>query len=376
MATTDVVIIGGGIVGSACAEAFAREGFRTAIVDSEVIGGGATAAGMGHVVVMDDNEAQFGLTRYSQQLWRKIVDQLPEDCEFDGCGTLWVAADEEELAVARKKKAFFDSRGVRAEVLDSKSLLEAEPNLRPGLAGGYLLHDDFIFYPPCVARYLIESVVTRGIQIHTGVEVTAIEGNSVKLSNGTALSADIIVVASGAFLTKLLPEIPITPRKGHLAVTDRYPGFARHQVLELGYLKSAHSFSADSVAFNIQPRKSGQMLIGSSRQFGVTHKEIDWPLLRRMLRRGMEYMPKIGELKVIRTWTGFRAATPDKLPLIGPAPGHEHVYLAAGQEGLGATNAAGSAQLLVDYIMKRETAIPIEPFLPERIKNMPAPANH
>ena len=66
----DVVIAGGGIVGAACALACAQAGLRVALVEREILGGGATAAGMGHIVVLDDSEAQFSLTRRSQQLWQ------------------------------------------------------------------------------------------------------------------------------------------------------------------------------------------------------------------------------------------------------------------------------------------------------------------
>ena len=85
--TYDVVIIGAGIVGSACAAECANEGLTVAIVESGIIGGGATAAGMGHLTVMDDSEAQFALTRYSQQLWDEISDELPREVEHDACGT-------------------------------------------------------------------------------------------------------------------------------------------------------------------------------------------------------------------------------------------------------------------------------------------------
>src|SRR5439155_5242961 len=93
--TADAVIIGAGIVGAACAEALSRDGLRVTVIEPAVVGGGATAAGMGHIVVMDDSEAQFALTRYSRDLWNAAVPRLPKEVEFEPRGTLWVAADEE-----------------------------------------------------------------------------------------------------------------------------------------------------------------------------------------------------------------------------------------------------------------------------------------
>src|ERR1044071_293184 len=128
--TFDVIIIGAGIVGSACAAECARAGLRVAIVEAGVIGGGATAAGMGHLVVMDDSEAQFALTRYSQQLWDAISDELPREVEHDACGTIWIAADDDEMTEARRKACVYSDRGVPVEILDAQSLYEAEPQLR------------------------------------------------------------------------------------------------------------------------------------------------------------------------------------------------------------------------------------------------------
>ena len=151
-----------------------------------------------------------------------------------------------------------------------------------------------------------------------------------------------------------------------MLITDRYPGFVRHQLIELGYLKSAHSLKSDSVAFNVQPRLTGQLLIGSSRQYGLEDPAVDYPILSRMLRRAVEYMPELAQLSGIRVWTGFRAATPDKLPLIGRAPGFSRVYVASGHEGLGITTSLGTAKLLVDQILNRPSLIPCEPYLAER----------
>jgi glycine/D-amino acid oxidase-like deaminating enzyme len=362
----DVAIVGAGIVGAACADEFARRGFRTAIVDRDIIGGGATAAGMGHIVVMDDSEAQFALTRYSQQLWQGLRPELPDDVEFEQCGTIWVAADEEEMAEVRRKHDYYGHRNVPTEMVDARTLKMLEPNLREGLAGGLLVPEDAVLYPPCAARFLIERAQKHGVDLRLGASALKIGNHQLHLSDGSMLAADILVNSGGAWAPELSPALQIKKRKGHLVITDRYPGFLRHQLVELGYLKSAHSLTSDSVAFNVQPRRTGQILIGSSRQYGAEHKGVDHEILQRMLQRAHEYMPALGRMSAVRTWTGFRAATPDKLPMIGPWPADKSLFLATGHEGLGITTSLATARILVDQIAGTRPAIPIEPYLPAR----------
>jgi len=371
--TFDVVVVGGGIVGAACAAACARAGMRVALVEREIIGGGATAAGMGHVVVMDDSGAQFALTRHSQLLWSNLARQLPSSCEYETTGTLWVAADNEEMAEAERKLAYYRQRDVPARLLSPSELAAEEPNLRPGLAGALLVAEDAIVYPPTVALHLAREAQAHGATLVMGSKVIRAGHSCVQCEDGRELEAPRIVDATGAWATDLHPAIPVRKRKGHLVITDRYPGFARHQLVELGYLKSAHTIGADSVAFNVQPRSTGQILIGSSRQYGNEDTAVDQRTLTAMLARAIAYMPGIASLHAIRTWTGFRAATPDKLPLIGPSIEDESVWLATGHEGLGITTSLGTAALLAAAFTGHASPIPAEPYLPSRFAHHQEP---
>jgi len=361
----DVAIVGAGIVGAACAYECARRGLKVIVVDGEMIAAGATAAGMGHIVVMDDSEAQFAITRYSQRLWQELRPELPDDVEYDQCGTIWVADDEEEIEEVHRKQRLYAERGVPTEVLDARELRDLEPNLREGLVGGLLVPEDGVLYAPCAARFLMERAQRHGANVRVGCPVTRLEEGLVALG-GSQIRADILVNAAGTSAPELTPGLPIKKRKGHLVITDRYPGFARHQLVELGYLKSAHTLTADSVAFNVQPRRTGQLLIGSSRQYGAEHSEVDHHMLLPMLRRAQQYMPGLGQMLMVRAWTGFRAATPDKLPLIGPWPPDKSVWLATGHEGLGITTSLGTGRILADCLTGVKPEIDIEPYLPSR----------
>jgi glycine/D-amino acid oxidase-like deaminating enzyme len=361
----DAIVLGAGIVGCACAYECAQVGLRVAIIEPGVVGGGATAAGMGHLVVMDDSPAQLALTRYSRSQWIDLLPQLPSTVEYETRGTLWVAADTEEMDEVHAKSAIYAAAGVNSVVLDADALALAEPNLRSGLAGGLLVPEDAVIYPPTAASFFLQEAIRMGAVLLRGHAAVSVGNGAVALSNGTKYVAPHIVVATGTDM-RLLPSLKLQRRKGHLLITDRYPGFVRHQLVELGYLKSAHKSMEDSVAFNIQPRQTGQLLIGSSRQFGNEDCGIEDNILRQMLDRACEYMPGLASLSGIRAWTGFRAATPDKLPLIGPTE-DASVFLAVGFEGLGITNAPGAARLIVDHLLGRTSEINASFYLPVRM---------
>jgi glycine/D-amino acid oxidase-like deaminating enzyme len=362
----DVLIVGAGIVGAACALELAKAGLHVTIVEERFVSAGATGASMGHIVVMDDSEAQFALTHYSQVLWEELRDELPLNVEYEKCGTIWVAADEEEMAEVRRKHSYYRARGVHSEILDSKVLQQAEPHLRVALAGGLLVAGDSVIYPPAAASFLLQKAAELGATLHVGKAVVSLANGNARLADGTTFSASRLINAAGQFAPKLTPGVQVKPRKGHLVITDRYPGTVRHQLVELGYLKSAHSLTSDSVAFNIQPRKTGQLLIGSSRQYNAEHDEVDSAILSRMLQRAFEYLPAAVSFSGIRVWTGFRPATPDKLPLIGPWIEDPTLYIATGHEGLGITTSLATGKLICAQILGQTPAIPVEPYLPSR----------
>jgi D-hydroxyproline dehydrogenase subunit beta len=366
MTSPDVIVVGGGIVGAACADALCDRGRSVLLLDAEAIGCGSTAECMGHIVVMDDSEAQFHLTRYSQTLWDRLSDELPAECDFWRCGTIWVAEEELDLSAVRAKQAGYTARDVRIQVLSPEDLGALEPHLRPGLAGGLLVPGDSVVYPPRAARFLAERAARKGCGLRERTRVRAVHRDGVELTDGTRMAAGAVVNATGIHAPGLTPGLPVIPRKGHLVITDARPGFSRHQLVELGYLRSAHGMGKESVAFNSHPRANGQLIIGSSRQFGATDRRVESRILSRMLERAFAFMPDLAGLTALRAWTGFRPATPDSLPLIGPHPETKGLWIAAGHEGLGITTALGTAQILADLISGATPAIDPAPYRIDR----------
>jgi glycine/D-amino acid oxidase-like deaminating enzyme len=362
----DAIVIGAGIVGAACARALARDGLSVLVLDAGFAGGGTTAAGMGHLVVMDDSPEQLALTALSCDLWRSIATSLGAAVELDVCGTIWVAEDDAQMDAVQEKQRVYREHDISAEILSAKELGSREPNLRAGLAGGLLVAGDAVVYPPRAALSLLEDAKTNGATLREFCRVDEILDGAVRCGT-EVIEAKVIVNAAGAEAARLTPELPIVPRKGHLAITDRYPGFCRHQLVELGYLTSAHVMTNESVAFNVQPRATSQVLIGSSRELVGWDASTNRRVLRQMLDRALHFMPALADVSIVRTWTGFRPATTDKLPLIGPWASTAGLWIAAGHEGLGITSSIGTGRLLADLIAGRTPPIDATPYSPMRL---------
>lgn len=363
MKSYDLIIVGAGIVGAACADHASHEGLNVAIVEPGSIGGGATAAAMGHLVAMDDDPAELALAHYSLGLWESFAD-VPQ-AEYSRCGTLWVASTRRDFARIPDKLARLTAAGVHAEQIDTEQLYRLEPALAPGLAGGMRVPGEAVVYPPGVARHLVDRAVARGAELHGGA-ASRVGNGELHLADGSRLVGPVLV-ATGCALPQLLPQLPLRARKGHLIITDRYPGVIRHQLLELGYADSAHGDAESSVAFNVQPRPTGQILIGSSREYGSSTADVSMTMVQRMLERTFRYLPGLRQLEALRIWTGFRPVSMDGRPYLGRVPGQTDVWVAAGHEGLGVTTSLGSARILVDQLLGRATAIDPRPYDPARI---------
>lgn len=358
MQSPDVIVIGAGIIGAACAQALGRMGRRVLVIDSGT--GGATHAGMGHLVVMDDNAAEMALSLYSVNAWRAMAPDMPTDCAYSHCGTLWIAANPQEMAGAEEKCTRLSQQGVACSLLTAAELARAEPGLRGGLAGGLLVPGDGTVYAPNAATWLLGQLPER-VTVQRGI-VSRIDSNTVLLEDGSRLSAPQLLLATGLQATQLVPGLPMRPKKGHLLITDRYPGELHHQLVELSYITTAHHSEGPSVAFNVQPRPTGQLLIGSSRQFDTLDRSVEPDMLSRMLQCAIAYMPGIADLNAIRSWTGFRPATPDSLPVLDRHPDNEHLWLAVGHEGLGVTTAPGTADIVAALMTGAAPPLDATPF--------------
>jgi D-hydroxyproline dehydrogenase subunit beta len=359
----DVLIIGAGIVGAACAQELTAVGLSVGIVERDEPGSGATAIGMGHVLALDNSEAQIRLTAYSRSLWHRL--SLSDGAGFRTTGTMWIASNREEMSAIERRHDFYRQYGVGSEVVGRDKLFELEPALAPFVMGGLRIPGDAVVSAQIVTNELLDQASRAGARYFRS-EVKSIGPHSVQLTSGETIAAPHIVLATGVDATALLPGLPLRKRKGHLAITDSLPQpLIRHQVIETGYLQSAHGSEQASVAFNLQPRSTGQLLIGSSREF-ASNPEVDPTIVDRMIKRAVSFVPALAGCVIARIWTGFRGATSDGLPLIGPYANVPGLILATGHEGLGITTSLGTAKLVRQHVTGAKAEIDPTPYLPDR----------
>lgn len=366
MTRPDTIVVGAGIVGAACAVELQARGRSVLLVDQAHPGAGATAAGMGHLVALDETDDELDLCLYSLRHWERWLAEHGELAEHARCGTLWVAENDAQLAEAGHRAERLARRGWSASLLTATQLATLEPALRSGLAGGVRVAADSVVYPPAVASALAARLTAHGGTTMFGSVVASIGAGFVQLQSGERIEADDVVVAAGCALPALLPGIPVFPRKGHLAITDRYPGRLTHQVVSMGYGQTAAGANGLAVAANVQPRPTGQWLIGSCRQDGIDDTAIDPRVLAAVLRSAIALLPGLATMRILRSWTGMRPASPDGRPIIGRHPTHARTWLAAGHEGLGVTTAFGTAHVLADLMTGQAPSIDAVPYSPSR----------
>ena len=378
----DVVIIGGGIVGCACAYSLAAAGARVTLLERGPLGAGASRAGMSHVVTWEEPEAHLRLARASQKLYESLCLELPEDIEYRRTGSLAVVETPEGLPAMRAMLARLQAFGVDCRMLDNAELRQMEPALAPDLPGGAHFPGDGMVNPLLTTQALARAARRLGVRIQPFHEVTGIErgaggGVTAVRTIQERIPAGAVVIAAGAWSAALGAmagvRLPVQPRKGILAVTAPVAAdFLRVKViLSAGYMdtvKAGGGSKGAAVAANIQQVKNGNLLLGSTRQFAGFDERVDPDVARQMLSRCLRFLPGLERLQVIRMWAGLRPATPDLLPVIGPVCSAPGLYIAAGHEGIGITEAPITGKLIRQLVLGEETEFDVRELGPDRFE--------
>lgn len=377
----DVVVIGAGIIGAACAWALARKGLAVIVVERGTVAGGASGAGMGHLMIAADT-ALHALTRRGVALWRELHEQLG-GFEWTDCGVLYVAEDPQDVTLLEQLGQRFHTHGVRSEIVQGATLRALEPGLAPDLPAALWQAEDALLFPPIATARLLEA---SGAELWTGCTVERFRIDGRRALQGVVTTRGEIgcrraVIATGveaAWLARVsgCGELPIVPRRGDLAVTPARTTPVQRQIVEVGYLRLAEAsppapgeVDPGGIAVNVQPQMRGSCLIGSTRQFGGMGRRVGRELLQQVVARAARFVPALARLPILRSWSGLRPYPLDHRPCIGALPGVEGLFVAAGHEGLGITMAPATGELIAALVSGTATEIDARPFAPGRFSD-------
>ncbi|MGA7924139.1 MAG: FAD-binding oxidoreductase [Thermoplasmata archaeon] len=369
--THGVVIVGGGIVGLALAHRLASAGRDVKLFEAGKLGEGSTAAAMGHVVTLDQSPGQFALTQLGVRLWSNLPPEVKAAVGFLATGTVWVATSDDAAGELSKKASRYRASGVEVELLDAEELRRLEPNLQADLMGGLLVKSDAVLDQRRAAQCFAEGAERAGARLLENQPVSAIDSHRVTLESGESVHAESIVVAAGVGSARVLPGMPVHPRKGHLLQFEVPARYVTHQIAELGYARAGTTELPLSVSFDVQPRGDTTLWVGASRQNGTEDPRVEPAVVELVRRRAAHFLPNLASLPLERTWAGFRPSTPDDLPLLGRVSGLDDVYVASGHEGFGITTCLATSLLMTRLIEGRTPEISMDPYRPDRFPRDP-----
>ncbi|NEA88273.1 glycine oxidase ThiO [Streptomyces sp. SID14436] len=372
--TSDVVVVGGGIIGLVTAWRAAQRGLATTVVDPEPGGGAAqVAAGMLAAVteLHHGEQTLLGLNLASARRYPDFAAELTEltgrDLGHRRCGTLAVALDADDRAHLRELHALHERSGLESQWLTGRECRRLEPLLAPGVRGGLRVDGDHAIDPRQLAAALVTACERSGVVLHRAwadrLTVVRDRATGVVTADGTELAAGQVVLAAGSLSGRLagVPEDvlpPVRPVKGQvlrLTVPGNRAPFLNRTVRAV--VRGSHVY--------LVPRESGELVIGA------TSEEMGWDTtvtaggVYELLRDAHELVPGITELPLTETRAGLRPGSPDNAPLLGPT-GLAGLLLATGHHRNGVLLTPVTGDVLAHALTTGELPEEARPFTPRR----------
>ncbi|KUJ41324.1 FAD-dependent oxidoreductase [Streptomyces albus subsp. albus] len=372
--SADLVVIGAGVVGAACAYYAARAGLAVTVLDRGPVAGGTTGAGEGNLLVSDKEPGpELDLALLSTRLWRELAEELPPAIEYEAKGGLVVAAHQQGMAALRDFAAAQRVAGVRSEEVPADRLAEWEPHLAPGLGGGFHYPQDAQVQPAAAAAELLRA---SGARLRLGEPVTAILTDDrgavrgVRTPQGVLHTRQVVNAAGtwGGEVAELAgARLPVLPRRGFVLVTEPLPRVVRHKVYAADYVADVASGSAAlQTSAVVEGTPAGPVLIGASRERVGFDRTLSVEVLRRLAAQATALFPVLAEVRAMRGYAGFRPYLPDHLPAIGPDPRVVGLLHACGHEGAGIGLAPATGLLIAQLLTGGEAPLDAHPFRPGR----------
>ncbi|MCX5334772.1 MULTISPECIES: glycine oxidase ThiO [unclassified Streptomyces] len=380
--TSDVLVVGGGIIGLVTAWRAAQRGFATAVVDPEP-GGGAAQVAAGMLAAVTElhygEQTLLGLNLASARRYPEFTAELTEltghDLGYRRCGTLAVALDADDRAHLRELHALQQESGLESEWLSGRECRRLEPMLAPGVRGGLRVDGDHQIDPRRLIKALLAACEHAGVVFHRlwaeRLDLVGDRAAGITATDGTRLGAAQVVLAAGSLSGRLagVPDYvlpPVRPVKGQvlrLTVPQRYAPFLNRTVRAV--VRGSQVY--------LVPRENGELVIGATSEEQGWDTTVTAGGVYELLRDAHELVPGITELPLTETRAGLRPGSPDNAPLLGPTelPG---LLLATGHYRNGVLLTPVTGDAMAHVLTTGELPDEVRPFTPRRFTFTELPA--
>jgi glycine oxidase len=364
---SDVIIVGGGVIGCAIAFKLASSGLKVTLIERGEIGCEASRAAAGMLSPQSEAEvtaAFFQLCLRSRLMYPDFVAALIElsgiDPEYRDEGALFVAISEQEQKELERWAKWQRGAGLEPEWIPADSLRKLEPAVTEWARGAYFIPGDHQVDNRRLMDALERAIKRMAVEV---IEAVAVNGLMVERGKATGvicgaerLQAGTIVIASGCWSGQLLEsagiDLKLIPARGQMvAARGAQPLITR----------IAHSGSCYLV-----PRRDGRVLIGATVEYVGFRKAITVEGIAQLLTDAIRLVPSIASCEIVEAWSGLRPDTIDHLPVIGPS-GISGLFIATGHFRNGILLAPVTAEAIAEMIINHRVPADIEPFGIQRL---------
>ena len=371
----DVLIIGGGVIGTSIAYFLSRRNIRVILLEKGELAGGTSGACDGLIFLQSKKPGlHLQLSLASQELYAALEDELPQSMGYRNTGGLVVMESEQEFEAMQASVHTQQENGLEVSLLDRQQLLEMEPCLSAQLFGAAYSPLDSQVDPIALAQALALGAQAGGAKLYPHTEVMDIRRTRGRIdgvqTRKERFHAQIVVNAAGIWAPQigrmLGLSLPITPRRGQILVSESLQPLLGKCLLSARYLSAKHQSAAQDTeqggGVSMEQTGSGNLLLGSTREFVGLNQRTTLSGLQGIARAAVRIIPKLREVQLIRSFAGLRPFTPDGLPILGEVPEHPGLILAAGHEGDGIALAPITGRLIAELIVDGKPSFPLEAF--------------
>ena len=362
----DVIVLGGGLMGTASAYFLARRGIAVTLIERNRVGTGATIASFGNIRRTGRHLAQLPLAHRSRALWGRAQEMLGRDVEFRAHGHVRFVFDEDSLEDMRAYAAAARPLGLELEELGANEARARFPGLAPDAIGASLSPQDGCGNPRLIAPAFADAAARLGARIVEDCAVDRIEriaaGFRLSTSQGV-YEASVLLNAAGAWGARVAAQFgehaPLTPRAPQMGVTEPLP----HRILPV---VGVWTRDTGSNAYFRQVERGNIVFGGAALQRPVDldpgHAKADPTCLPQQLRALRRLLPALAQVCVIRTWSGCEGYLSDMLPAMGPSRTTPGLFHAFGFCGHGFQLGPGVGDVMAELIATGRSDTPIAAF--------------